>query len=127
MLANTISASLYPDWLAHVETTEARDAFVFLVGYAATLRRHTCDVRQKGVVREFRLASADGKLPFAFIVNRRWLLFRFRLPGLGPGGFTPESIRSSFREAKMTRRGEWTVRLRDVEDVRVLLKLLALE
>ena len=127
MLADNISASLYPEWLAHVQTPEARDAFVFLVGYAAMLRRYTCHVQRKGVVRDFRFKSADGTLPFAFVVNRRWLLFYFRLPSLGPVGFSPKRILSSFPEAKMNRRGEWTIRLHDVEDVRVLLKLLSLE
>jgi hypothetical protein len=127
MLADTIGASLYPEWLAHVQTPEARDAFVFLVGYAATLKRYTCHVQRRGAVRDFRLKSADGKIPFAFIVSRRWLLFYFRLPSLEPGGLSSKSIRSSFPHAKLNRRGEWTVRLHDVEDVRVLLKLLALE
>jgi hypothetical protein len=127
MLADSIGASLYPQWLAHVQTPEARDAFVFLVGYAATLRRYTCHAQRTGVVRDFRLKSTDGGLPFAFTVNRRWLLFYFRLPSLGAGGLSPKAILSSFPKARRNRRGEWTVRLFDVEDVRVLLKLLALE
>jgi hypothetical protein len=125
MLSETISAALYPEWLAHVQTPEARDAFVFLVGYGATLKRYTCYVQRKGVVRDFRFKSADGKLPYAFIVNRKWLLFYFRLPNLGPGGFSPKSIVKSFPEAKLNRRGEWTVKLHDVEDVRRLLRSTA--
>jgi hypothetical protein len=127
MLAETIAASLYPQWLANVETPEAKDAFVFLVGYAATLRRHTCHVHRKRGTREFRLESADGEAPFAFVVRRRWLLFHFRLPSLRLGTLTPQSIRRSFPMAKESRRHEWTVRLHDVEDARVLIKLLAIE
>ena len=126
MLANSINAQLYPEWLAHVESPEAKKAFVYLVGAATTLKELSCHAQLKGVVRDFRFINAEGEQPFSFIVNRKWLLFYFRAPIVRRGSYSHAELVKLFPESRENKRKEWTVRLRSAEDVRILLQFLEL-
>ena len=126
MLAETINANLYADWLAQVQTSSAKDAFVLLVGTAATLKELTCHVQHKGVIRDFRFIDKNDEQPFSFIINRKWLLFYFRGPATRSGRYTFEELRRVLPMAKINARKEWTVRLANVEETRALLGLLKL-
>ena len=78
MLAGSVGDALYREWLSRIESEDARDAFHYLVGRAASLKSFVCHPQQKGVISDFRfiVASCD-EMPFAFIPNKRWLLFYF--------------------------------------------------
>jgi hypothetical protein len=126
MLANSINPQLYPEWLAHVETPGAKDAFIYLVGSAATLRELSCHAQFKGIIRDFRFINAKEEQPFSFIVNRKWLLFYFRAPSVRSGKYSRATLLKLFPECRENQRNEWTVRLRSTEDVRSLLRYLEL-
>jgi hypothetical protein len=126
MLANSINPQLYPEWLAHVEPPGVKEAFVYLVGSAATLRELSCHAQFKGVVRDFRFINAKDEQPFSFIVNQKWLLFYFRAPSVQSGSYSRADLVKLFPESRENKRKEWTVRLRSTEDVRALLLFLEL-
>ena len=125
MLANSINPQLYPEWLAHVEPPAVKDAFIYLVGSAATLGELSCHAQFKGVIRDFRFINAKDEQPFSFIVNRKWLLFCFRAPSVRSGKYSRATLLKLFPECRENQRNEWTVRLRSTEDVRSLLRYLA--
>ena len=67
-----------------------------------------------GKIREFRYDDiASDEQPFAFIVNRKHLLFYIRRPALGRPMTAASAIRKRFPYATETKQGEWTVRISD--------------
>ena len=128
MLADAKNGSLYGKWLSQIDAAETRDAFHYLVGRAASLESLTCHPQLKGVVRDFRFIDASSdELPFALIPNKRWLLFYFRVPAVRSARYVFADVKASFDSASENTRGEWTIKLRSVDDVRRLWSLLAIE
>ena len=127
MLANSLNPSLYNEWLEHVKAPDVKDAFVFLVGSAATMMELTCHAQFKGVIRDFRFLNTRNEQLFSFIVNRKWLLFYFRPPSVRSGRYQFHDVQSRFPDSNENRRGEWTMRLRSVEDVRKLITYLKVQ
>ena len=127
MLANSLNSALYTEWLEHVQVPEVKDAFSFLVGSAATMRTLTCHAQFKGVVRDFRFLNQDNEQPFSFIVNRNWLLFYFRAPSVRSAKYAFAELKNQFIESNENNRGEWTVRLRTVDDARKLVKFIGVQ
>ena len=58
-------------------------------------------------------------LPYAFIVNKGWLKFYFRLPEVR---CKQDRLRQDFASFDSNSTGEWTVKLRTENDVRLLLQ-----
>ena len=127
MLAQSVNASLYPTWLAHVSEPGARDAFVYLVGFAATLKSLTCHARFKGAVRDFRFYAAAEEQSFSFIINKKWLLFYFRSPSVRSCKYSAELLAQQFPSMKVNTRGEWTVRIASLQEAQRLTCFLAIE
>jgi hypothetical protein len=65
--------------------------------------------------------------PFAFIPNREWVLFYFRLPAVRSGQYDLDVVKSTFDGVRVNGTGEWTVKLRSIADVRRLWTLLQLK
>lgn len=124
MLADARNSNFYPDWLDYIESEETKDAFRYLVGLAAGLRNHTCYPGLHGVYRDFRFFDQHEEHPFAFGIAQKWLLFYFRLPAIRSGRYKLQDLEASFPSAQQVNSGEWTVKLRDVDDVRLLWKIL---
>ena len=127
MLSDSINSNLYPEWLSHVKSETAKDAFRYLVGAAALLKKYTCHVQSKGVVKDFRFIDQNNEQPFAFIVNMKWLLFYFRAPSIRSGSFALDELQDSFPLASKNNRGEWTIRIHNIQEACVLMKYLELE
>ena len=126
MLAQSVNSSLYPTWLAHVSDAGTKEAFLYLAGFAATLKSLTCHAQFKGAVRDFRFLSENGEQPFSFIINKKWLLFYFRLPSVRSGRYNAESLAGLFPSMNTNNRGEWTVRISSLGDATRLVNFLAL-
>lgn len=122
MITAAKNSELYVDWINFIQVPETRDAFRFLVGIAATSEKYICSIHWSGVTRDF-IFERNGQMPYAFITNRRWLLFYFRAPALNAGVLSRHKLAQDFVDFKdnPNQRTEWTVRLRSVEDVRRLL------
>ena len=126
MLTDSKNANLYPDWLQHIKGSQVRDAFISIVGIAACLRDWMCHPQRKGAVRDVRFFSPDCQQHFAFIVNVESLLFYFRKPSVRSGRYDFVQLQQRFDSANQTRHGEWTVRLRNPDDVRRLFEYMDL-
>ncbi|MBW8458746.1 MAG: hypothetical protein K0M58_09935 [Thiobacillus sp.] len=124
MLADARNSSFYPDWFDYIESEEAKDAFRYLVGLAAGLRNYTCYPGLHGAYRDFRFFDQHEEHPFAFGIAQKWLLFYFRLPAIRSGRYKLQNLEASFPSAKQVNSGEWTVKLRDIDDVRLLWNIL---
>ena len=125
MLADAKNGALYGEWLSHIDAEDTRDAFQCLVGRAATLESLTCHPQQKGVVSDFRFMDpSSNEQPFALIPNKRWLLFYFRAPAVRSGRYTFSDLKAAFDSASENARGEWTIKVRSIDDVRRLWSLL---
>jgi hypothetical protein len=104
-----------------------KEAFDALVRAAIDSPHYAVGPAWHGEIRDFRYFDAAAEeQPFAFIVNRGYLLFYVRSTGLKrvPGGF--EALASQFASAKATSRGEWTVRIASKEDAERLNSFLFL-
>jgi hypothetical protein len=126
MLSDAKNASLIPTWLDHIESEQARDAFVYVVGQAAALVEYQCYAQQKGEVPDFRFLRGNEQ-PFAFIPNKQWILFYFRAPAVRSGMYKLSSLQQQFDSATENTRGEWTVKLRSISDAKRLWALLSIK
>lgn len=130
MLANSLNSELYKDWLTHIIDSDSKEAFIYIAGFAACLSEYNCHPQFKGKngpIRDFRFINAEGKLPFAFIVNQQWLLFYFRKPAISSGRYDLETIKAAFPSVATNEGGEWTIKIRSVHDAKVLTRILGLQ
>lgn len=77
---------------------------------------------EKVDVQAKRWQNTVGEVPFSFIPAKEWSLFYFRRPAVRSSGFDEAGLRASFPDALLDSAGEWTVRIRSMEDVRRLWK-----
>ena len=126
MLAEALGTDLYIHWYEYINDEQTRDAYCYIVGLAASLRKHKCYPRQKGEVRDVRFEGEMEEVPFAFIVNKESLLFYFRLPAVRSGRYSIDKLEVAFDFVNQNPAGEWTVRLRSIADVKRLWAILNL-
>lgn len=108
MLLESKNAAILPEHLEYIASAKAKDAFVYLVGAAASDPRLQCYGELKRVVRDFRFYEASGQQPFSFIVNRESLLFYFRSPAVRSGSYELAELQARFAEVAENISGEWT-------------------
>ena len=107
---------------AYLEDQRARDAFRLLVELAASSPRLVLSFKKKGVLKTCRLHERSGgrpRLPYSFIVNKGWVKFYFRFREARFGKDRLKQDFDSFDDSNS--KGEWTVKLRTEDDVRLLL------
>jgi hypothetical protein len=128
MLTGASDAALYSDWYDHIYDDETRDAYSYLVGLAASLRRYKCHPGKHGDVKDFRFKDAANRRPFDFIVNKGSLLFYFRRPAIESGRYSIEQLKAAgfTPEEEDNSLGEWRVRLDSIADVKRLWPILDL-
>lgn len=127
MIADAVAPDLYVEYLAKIGSEETRDAFFYIVGRASCLTELRCYPKNHGVVPAFRFFAWSEDQPFAFIPNNNWLLFYFRAPAVRSKRYSLSELRSIFESTEENSSGEWTVKLRNIEDVRRLFHFLQLE
>lgn|GEM_PF-678505 len=123
MLDGNKNPELYREWLDFIIDPDVKDAFLHIVGLAATSTRYACHIQWKGEVRDFRfhdIASKDQ--PHAFITNQKWLLFYFRPPAVRTNGQARATLEQELDGFSETPAGEWSIKLRSVADVRRLAR-----
>ena len=120
-------ADLYPDWEEFIRDQDTRCAVRLLVSLGVSSRRLVPAFRWHGRIRSCKLYWRSGERtrpPYSFTINQRWLLFYFRLREVRSSreGVRPDFVDSFHSNTK----GEWTVKLRTVDDVRRLTAHVAL-
>lgn len=126
MIRDGKNAALLPAWESYISTPSTKHTLRYIIGFAAGLRMFQCHPKLKGKVRAFRFYAADETQPFAFIVNKQSLLFYFRLPAVRSGQYSFELVKSILSSTSTNDSGEWTVKLRNIEDAQKLCELLDL-
>ena len=124
MLRNAKNAALLPEHLHYIADPDVQDAFVYMVGLAASDPRFQCYGELKGAIRDFRFLDGDGQQLFSFIVNRESLLFYFRAPAVSSGRFALNDLRVLFPTASVNNIGEWTVRIKMIAEAKALWSYL---
>lgn len=127
MIVEVPNSSLYPKWLNHLISDEAKEALQLLIGIAATTQNYNCQIQWKGEngpIKDFRFYDQAGDQRFSFITNKGWLLFYFRLPAVRSGEYEADQLGTLFKTFNVNTRGEWTVKLTNIRDVRNLSKVI---
>lgn len=114
VLAGANNQNLYREYYELIQSSEAKEAYNYLVGWAASLRSHDFFPGSHGVIKDFRfMRGADWD--FAFIPNQKWLLFYFRKPCLNSEKFSKTRVLESFPNAIENNAGELTIRVSTLE------------
>lgn len=130
MLADSFNSELYHDWLGYIVDAEAKDAFVYITGYAACLSQYKCHPQFKGKngpLRDFRFFNTQNEQPFSFIVNQKWLLFYFRPPSALSRQYSFDLVKEALPSASINNSGEWTIKIKNIRDVKTLTNILGLQ
>ena len=125
MKSKTWDAAILSEHRSSIKEESGREAFDAMVAAAIELPGYDAEPGWQGEVRIFKYVDAvSGERPFAFIINRRDLLFYVRDNGRDrvPGGFA--ALKLQFDAAIENHRGEWTVRIGSTEDAVRLNELL---
>jgi putative restriction endonuclease len=123
--SKTWDEAILSDHRSSIKENSARDALDAMVAAAVEVPAYDTEPAWQGEVRIFKYVDpASGERPFAFIVNRKDLLFYIRAKGLVrvPGGFA--ALRRQFNSTVENKRGEWTVRIASKEDAESLNSML---
>ncbi len=122
-----------PDWDEHLLTEHrrfiasepAQQAFDTLVLAALLLPAYDCSPASHGDIRDFRYQDrATGEWPFAFIVNRKDLLFYVRKQGLARVAGGIAGLKGRFRKVDENTAGELTLHIASAAEARSLIALL---
>ncbi len=127
MLSELKNGELLARFVEKINAAKTKDAFRYIIGVAACDGRFACYPQQKGVVPDFRFLDSSGKQPFSLIPNRNWLLFYFRPPAVRSNRYTFDELLSAFDSAAINPAGEWTVKIRSIEDVQRLWKIIGVD
>ncbi len=125
MLSEARHATLYRECAQRITDAAVRDAWRHLVGLAAEDPHHSCSPQRQGARLELRFEDAQGVQPFACEVRADALLFCFRKPAFLRQHWSEADLAAQFGTLAENARGDLTVALRTVDDVRRLWPLLA--
>ena len=124
MLAEARNSPLYRQCAQYITDPAARDAFRYFVGLLAEDPDYVCYPSRKGDGLDFRFEDLHGVQPFAFIVNKGWLLFYFRKPAFLKQQWSEAELALQFDSLDENGKGELTVKLRCMDDVQRLWELI---
>jgi len=100
------------DLRSEIAAAEARAAFDVLVEGFRGLTGMTLHAHHKGFINTLRILRGEDYC-FSNIPNDEWVLAYVRKPELRRGRLTPEAVMAVFPEARLTNKGEITLRIRD--------------
>lgn len=115
MLQGASNSELYVEYYEAIVSPDTKQAYSFLIGWAATLRGYDCFPGSHGHIRDFRFVRGDD-WDFAFIPNQKWLLFYFRKPCLNFPKYERREILRTFPDANETGSGEFTIKIASLGD-----------
>ncbi|RON08863.1 hypothetical protein BK659_16020 [Pseudomonas brassicacearum] len=126
MITDARDAAKYVEYYSSIESPQVREAFCMLVGAISATKNYDCSPwTLGGLERSIGIFSAsDGSCPFSFVSNHNWLLFYFRLPSFKTEHHSLKALSVEFGEVNEKPDGERTIKLRSVDDVRRLLRII---
>lgn len=123
MLRGAENSELYREYYEVLCTTEVKQAFLYMIGWASVLKGYEFFPSSHGHIKDFRFLRGND-WDFSLIPNQKWMLFYFRKPCLRLPKYSREEIFSRIPRAKETNAGEFTVRLESVNDAMVLARYI---
>lgn len=126
MITGALDAAKYVECYSSIESPQVREAFCILVGAISAMKNYDCAPRSQGELKRCIgiFSASDGSCPFSFVSNHNWLLFCFRLPSFRTEHHSLKALSAEFGEINDKPDGEWTIKLRSVDDVRRLLRII---
>jgi hypothetical protein len=109
--------------LDRIHVPEARDAYRYLVGHAATLRGWSARAEWHGHVPSFRYYRGD-EWPYAFIPNQKHLVWYFRRDGLRHPAADVARLQGAFAHVAASAKSELTVRIETLADAVCIAQLV---
>ncbi|MFU3343836.1 hypothetical protein ACM7LD_04565 [Pseudomonas aeruginosa] len=116
MLRGAEHSELYREYYEILSAPEAKHAFLYMVGWASTLKGYEFFPSSHGPIKDFRFLRGND-WDFAFIPNQKWMLFYFRKPCLRFPKYSREEILGRVPGAKENSAGEFTVRIENISSV----------
>lgn len=116
MLRGAEHSELYREYYEILCVPEAKHAFLYMIGWASTLKGYEVFPGFHGHIKDFRFLRGND-WDFSFIPNQKWMLFYFRKPCLRLPKYSCEEILKRIPGAKENNAGELTVRIENMNDV----------
>ena len=102
---------------------DAKAAFDVMVDGFSAISAFSVHAHEQGFLNSLRIRRGDD-FCFAAIPNDEWVLAYIRRPELRRGQLTPESVMAAFPEARLTGKGEITLRIRDAATAERWLEMI---
>ena len=123
-----IQPTPYPefiDQLAYIQSAEVKETFVFMVAQAQNLPGHTARPHAHGyITRNLHYYDGNHRSQFAFNVTQNWLLFYLQNPAKTHPELSLSGLRLLFPEARETKSGELTFKIKTIAQAIVTLKVV---
>ena len=100
------------DLRGEIASADAKAAFDGLVDGFSAIEGLRLIPHHKGFINTLRVLRGDDYC-FSNIPNDEWVLAYIRKPELRRGRLTPERVMAAFPDARLTSKGEITLRIRD--------------
>lgn len=100
------------DLRGEIVSAGAKAAFDALVEGFSAIEGFRLIPHHKGFINTLRVLRGDDYC-FSNIPNDEWVLAYIRKPELRRGRLTPEAVMAAFPDARLTNKGEVTLRIRD--------------
>ena len=95
-----------------IATADAKAAFDVIVDGFAQSAEFTLSAHEQGFLNSLRIKRGDD-FCFAAVPDEQWVLAYIRKPELRRGRIKPEAVMAEFPDARLTNKGEVTLRLSD--------------
>ncbi|MCK5607451.1 hypothetical protein KAR91_36540 [Candidatus Pacearchaeota archaeon] len=111
MLKHLENESRYTTYLEYITEDNVKRAYLYIIGSSACLRDYVCYPSEHGFIeRDFRF-DYNKKWYFSCVINKKSLLFYFRLPCQSNPKYNRESIINNFPVDK----DKYTLRIYDID------------
>lgn len=115
------NVKLLEEFNQFITQDDVKDAFHVLVGAGAASKNFLCYLTSSSK-KVINFSTSDNKLPFAFIINKGWLLFYIREHAVESNQYSIDKIRKDFPDVDKNPKGEWTFKVFNREDALQVVK-----
>lgn len=113
----------YADFWAYIATDGVRSAFQYLVEASHHLDEYEARPAPHGMIKRNYHYFKDGRSPFAFIVNKHWLLFYLRMPDRTHPRLSIADLKRKFSDVEL-KSGQITFKIRSVADAESAMRVV---
>ncbi len=111
------------DLRAEIASADAKAAFDVIVEAFSSLSGFAVAAHEQGFLNSLRVRRGE-EFCFAGIPNEDWVLAYIRKPELRRGRIKPELVFATFPEARLTSKGEITLRIHDLKTAKRWIEMI---